>query len=49
MHGRRVAFFPVNGTWGDYVSVRAAFVIPVPNNVADGVAAQMLINSITAQ
>src|SRR5712671_5923702 len=46
--GQRVAFFPANGTWGEYVVVRYNSLLPVPNEVPDQIAAQMLINTVTA-
>src|SRR6266446_3405877 len=46
--GQRVAFFPAKGTWGEYVVVRYNFLLPVPNGISDQIAAQMLINTITA-
>src|SRR5246500_4130464 len=46
--GQRVAFFPANGTWGEYVVVRYNSLLPVPNEISDQIAAQMLINTITA-
>src|SRR6478672_12046182 len=46
--GQRVAFFPAKGTWGEYVVVRYNSLLPVPNEVSDQIAAQMLINTITA-
>jgi NADPH:quinone reductase-like Zn-dependent oxidoreductase len=46
--GQRVAFFPAHGAWGEYVTVRRTAVVPVPDEIMDQVAAQMLINVITA-
>ena len=46
--GQRVAFFPANGTWGEYVVVRSNSLLPVPNELPDHIAGQMLINTITA-
>jgi NADPH:quinone reductase len=46
--GQRVAFFPANGTWGEYVVVRYNSLLPVPNEIPDQIAAQILINTITA-
>ena len=46
--GQRVAFFPAKGTWGEYVVVRYSSLLPVPNDISDQIAAQMLINTITA-
>src|SRR6267143_2070625 len=46
--GQRVAFFPAKGTWGEYVVVRYNALLPVPNEISDQIAAQMLINTISA-
>src|ERR1700746_1260501 len=46
--GQRVAFFPAMGSWAEYVSVPHNSLLPVPDSVADPIAAQMLINTITA-
>src|SRR5258708_2686941 len=46
--GQRVAFFPAAGSWGEYVVVRYSSLLAVPNEIADQIAAQMLINTITA-
>jgi NADPH:quinone reductase-like Zn-dependent oxidoreductase len=46
--GQSVAFFPAKGTWGEYVVVRYNSLLPVPNEISDQIAAQMLINTITA-
>src|SRR5712671_7735911 len=46
--GQRVAFFPAKGTWGEYVVARYNSLLPVPNETSDQIAAQMLINTITA-
>src|ERR1700746_2320251 len=46
--GQRVAFFPADGSWREYVIVRYNSLLPVPNEVPDRIAAQMLINTITA-
>src|SRR6476619_3692158 len=46
--GQRVAFFPANGTWGEYVVVRYNSLLPVPNEIPDQIAVQILINTITA-
>jgi NADPH:quinone reductase-like Zn-dependent oxidoreductase len=45
--GSRVAFFPYAGAWAEVVNVDAALVVPVPDEVPDHVAAQMLCNPIT--
>ncbi len=46
--GQRVAFFPAMGSWAEYVSVPHNFLLSVPDGVPDPIAAQMLINTITA-
>src|SRR5882757_4120380 len=46
--GQRVAFFPAAGAWGEYVVVRYNSLLAVPNEISDQIAAQMLINTITA-
>ena len=46
--GQRVAFFPAKGSWGEYVVVRYSSLLPVPNEIPNQIAAQMLINTITA-
>ena len=46
--GQRVAFFPAAGAWAEYVVVRYNSLLPVPNEIPDPIAAQMLINTITA-
>src|SRR5882762_8797476 len=46
--GQRVAFFPAMGAWGEYVVVRYKSLLTVPNQISDQIAAQMLINTITA-
>jgi NADPH:quinone reductase len=46
--GQRVAFFPAAGAWGEYVVVRYHSLLAVPNEISDQIAAQMLINAITA-
>jgi NADPH:quinone reductase-like Zn-dependent oxidoreductase len=45
---QRVAFFPADGSWGEYVVVRYNSLLAVPNEIPDQIAAQMLINTITA-
>src|SRR6266540_1646064 len=45
---QRVAFFPATGAWGEYVVVRYNSLLAVPNEISDQIAAQMLINTITA-
>lgn len=47
--GQRVAFFPVSGAWSQAILAPASSVIPVPDDIADRTAAQMLINTITAR
>src|SRR5712675_1911864 len=46
--GQRVAFFPADGSWGEYVVVRYHSLLAVPNEIPNQIAAQMLINTITA-
>jgi NADPH:quinone reductase-like Zn-dependent oxidoreductase len=47
--GQRVAFFPAAGAWGEYVVVvRYNSLLAVPNEISDQIAAQTLINTITA-
>src|SRR5713101_7634083 len=46
--GLRVAFFPAAGTWSDEIVVSASSVVPLPDSISDDVAAQMLINTVTA-
>src|SRR5229473_4463691 len=46
--GQRVAFFPANGSWSEYVEVNHNFLLAVPDEIPDQIAAQMLINTITA-
>lgn len=46
--GMRVAFFPANGAWQSRTMVAPFAIVPVPDGVPDGVAAQLLINTLTA-
>jgi NADPH2:quinone reductase len=46
--GQRVAFFPADGAWGEYVVVPYNSLLAVPNEIPDRIAAQMLTNTITA-
>src|ERR1700739_2591687 len=46
--GQRVAFFPAECAWGEYVVVRYNSLLAVPDEISDQIAAQMLINTITA-
>jgi NADPH:quinone reductase-like Zn-dependent oxidoreductase len=46
--GERVAFFPVNGSWGEYVIANQHSLLLVPDSIRDEIAAQMLINTVTA-
>lgn len=48
IEGQRVAFFPANGSWAEYVVVNRNSLLTVPNEIADQIAGQMLINTITA-
>ena len=45
--GDRVALFPQPGSWRQIANVDAAVAVPVPDQVPDNVAAQMLCNPIT--
>ena len=42
------AFFPAIGSWAEHVVVRYSSLLPVPDEIPDQIAAQMLINTITA-
>lgn len=46
--GQRVAFFPAMGSWAEYVVVRYNSLLLLPAEIPDQIAAQMLINTITA-
>jgi len=46
--GQRVAFFPARGSWAEYVVVRYNSLLIVPAEIPNQIAAQMLINTITA-
>src|SRR5438445_6531130 len=46
--GQRIAFFPAKGAWAEYLVVRYNSLLAVPNEISDQIAAQMLINTITA-
>ena len=46
--GQRVAFFPAMGSWAEYVVVRHDALLSIPDDIPDQIAAQMLINTITA-
>ena len=46
--GKRVALFPVSGTWSESVMAPAASLLPVPDDIPATVAASMLIDAITA-
>jgi NADPH2:quinone reductase len=46
--GQRVAFFPAMGSWSEYVIVRHDSLLAIPDEIPDQIAAQMLINTITA-
>lgn len=48
IEGQRAAFFPANGSWAEYVVVNHNALVAVPNEIPDQIAAQMLINTITA-
>jgi NADPH2:quinone reductase len=46
--GQRVAFFPAMGSWAECVVVPYNSLVQVPDEISDQIAAQMLINTITA-
>ncbi|WP_202079815.1 zinc-dependent alcohol dehydrogenase family protein [Caldalkalibacillus salinus] len=46
--GRRVLPLRGEGTWQTYVRTKAAYAVPVPNEIEDQVAAQLYINPLTA-
>lgn len=46
--GARVALFHVRGTWAERVVAPAASIIPLPDDVSDAIACQIVINGITA-
>lgn len=46
--GKRVMLFPVHGTWAERVVAPVATVMPVPDDVSDATACQIVINGITA-
>jgi NADPH:quinone reductase-like Zn-dependent oxidoreductase len=46
--GLRVAFFPASGAWSDEAVVPASSVVPLPDSIPYEVAAQMMINTLTA-
>ena len=46
--GQRVVTIAVTGTWQDYLVVDAERVLPVPANMTDSTAAQLLSNPLTA-
>ena len=46
--GQRVAFFPANGSWAEYVVVNRNSLLAIPDEIPNQIAAQMLINTITA-
>ena len=47
--GDRVAFFPAQGCWSEQVTLAAEAVVKLPETMSFSLAAQMLINTITAQ
>lgn len=47
--GDRVIGFPAAGSWAESVALPAVAVIPVPPELSDEVAAQLLINYVTAR
>jgi NADPH:quinone reductase-like Zn-dependent oxidoreductase len=46
--GRRVITIGVTGTWQEYVVADSAWALPVPDNMSDSTAAQILSNPLTA-
>ena len=46
--GQRVAFFPAMGSWSEYIIIRHDSLLSIPDEIPDHIAAQMLINTITA-
>src|SRR5712675_1883740 len=48
IEGQRVAFFPANGSWAEYVVVNRNSLLAIPEEIPNQIAAQMLINTITA-
>ncbi|MDH6679429.1 NADPH:quinone reductase-like Zn-dependent oxidoreductase [Rhodococcus sp. LBL1] len=46
--GRRVTVFPNPGSWAQKINVAAELAVPVPDSLADDVAAQMVCNPLTA-
>src|SRR5258705_5835430 len=46
--GLRVAFFPASGLWSYEAVVPASSVVPLPDSIPNEVAAQMMINTLTA-
>jgi NADPH:quinone reductase-like Zn-dependent oxidoreductase len=47
--GTRVAFFAADGAWSSRIAAPVQSLIPVPDEVSDAVAAQMLVNTLTAR
>jgi hypothetical protein len=47
--GTRAAFFPINGSWSSRIAAPLQSLIPVSNEVSDEVAAQMVVNTLTAR
>ncbi|MFJ3524260.1 hypothetical protein ACIPO9_17425 [Pseudomonas sp. NPDC090203] len=47
--GTRVAFFPTSGGWSETIVLPATATVVVPDAIPDQVAAQMLVNTITAR
>lgn len=46
--GQRVIPLDVSGTWSEYIIAKPTMLLPVPEELKDQTAAQLLINSITA-
>jgi NADPH:quinone reductase-like Zn-dependent oxidoreductase len=45
--GKRVSFFPARWAWSDKVLAAARFVVPIPDEVSETVAAQLHVNPLT--
>src|SRR5258708_5527401 len=45
--GQRVAFFPANGSWAEYVIVNQNSLLSLPNEIPDLITAQLSLNTIT--
>lgn len=49
LEGERIAFFPVDGAWSDFLVIPAALCVRVPDGVPDDLASLALINSIAVR